>query len=196
MPLIVQPPWRLGTPPVQHGAILRHRLGWVRDPPPGQAPSTVGVVMYNPAGEGEAVYKTRADGQGPSVFIGILDGMTHRRVRGFLAPYTSIRVANLSPYRTTLTAECRCWERAQTETRWRITDDQQEAIAWACEAPVVVCAWGGGAQVGMMAKTREMVYGLAEGRLWCWGETPDGDPLHPSPLGKVPAGAVLARFSP
>ena len=194
MPLIVPPPWSLGTPAVPHGATLRHRLEWVRDPSPGQAPSTVGVCMYNPAGEGEVVGATMVAGEirGPA----ILDGMTHRRIRGFLSSYTSIRVANLSPYRTTLTAECRRWERAQTETRWRITDDQREAIAWACEAPVVVCAWGGGAQVGMMAKMRELVYRLAEGRLWCWGETPDGDPLHPSPLGKVPAGAVLARFSP
>jgi hypothetical protein len=191
MPLIVPLPWRLGTTPVQHGAILRHRLEWVRDPSPGQAPSTVGVVMYNPAGEGEELLILGSPDQ-----VATMDGMTHRRVRGFLASYTSIRVANLSPYRTTLTAECRRWERAQTETRWRITDDQRDAIQWACEAPVVVCAWGGGAQVGMMAKTRKLVCGLAEGRLWCWGETPDGDPLHPSPLGRVPKGAVLARFSP
>lgn len=190
MPLIVPPPWRLGTLPVPHGAILRHRLEWVRDPEPEEAPSLVSVIMYNPAGEGEELPTWGMNGR-----HNILDGMTHRRARGFLSYYTSIRVANLSPYRSTKPRDAQKYEDVRFDCAG--PDHHQIAsIRWACRAPVVVCAWGAGRRPGWMGVSREMVYELARDRLWCWGETPAGDPLHPSPLGQVKNGAVLVRFSP
>lgn len=180
MPLIVPPPWTC-VADVQPADVLRFRLTWTRPVQAGESPAVIGVVMYNPAMEGSAL----PDGS-------TLDGATHRRVRALLAAYSEIRVANLSPVRTTKPDRARklCADLPMTEHRL----DQRHAIRWACEAPVVVAAWGAGARTERMAWSLELVREWARDRIWCWGTTPAGDPLHPSPLGRVPAGAELQPF--
>lgn len=181
MPLVVRPPWTC-TANVQPEDPLRFRLTWTRPVAEGERPAVAGVVMYNPALEGSTV----ADGS-------TLDGATHRRVRALLAAYTEIRVANLSPVRSTKPVEARRACKALVNRDVEL--QQADALGWVCKAPVVVAAWGSGALTPRMAWSRAVVKVLAYDRLWCWSTTPSGEPLHPSPLGRVPDGAELVRFT-
>lgn len=182
MAMTVPPPWTC-TADVKPEDPVRFRLAWTRPPAPGEAPSVVGVIMYNPALEGSRL----PDGS-------TLDGATHRRVRALLSAYTEIRVANLSPVRSTKPAEARKMDR-MLDGGLDLALQQGAALAWACEAPVVVVAWGAGDFTPRMRGSLDIVLQLAQGKLWCWGTTPGGDPLHPSPLGRVPDGAALDRWS-
>ncbi len=182
MPLIVPPPWNCSAG-VKPEDPVRFRLAWTRPPAPGEAPSVVGVIMYNPALEGLKL----PDGS-------TLDGATHRRVRALLAAYTEIRVANLSPVRSTKPVEARKADRTLPAEVWQ-PDQQDKALWWACEPKVVVAAWGAGDLTTRMRWSLEVAMGYARTRFWCWGTTPSGDPLHPSPLGRVPDGAMLDRWS-
>lgn len=181
MSLTVPPPW-FCVADVKPDDPLRFRLTWTRPPASGEAPSTVGVVMYNPAMEGSTL-------PGGST----LDGATHRRVRRLLAAYTEIRVANLSPIRGTKPVDAR---RACRDLPMPVgCSDQAEALIWACEPDVVVVGWGAGEHTARMRWSLDLVIEGARGKLWCWGTTPGGDPLHPSPLGRVPDGAELVRWT-
>lgn len=137
--------------------------------------------MFNPGLEGEV----QADGS-------VRDGATHRRVRALLAGATEILVANLSPVRSTKPVEARRACEALVDPD--LDQQQADALAWACSAPVVVAAWGAGPFTARMERSRAEVLRLATGRLWCWGTTREGHPLHPSPLGRVGAGAELVRW--
>lgn len=171
-------PWVAGST-VLVGSGVRFRMTWTRS-------STdlvqIGIVMFNPGLEGEAL----EDGS-------IRDGATHRRVRALLAGATEFRVANLSPVRTTKPVVARLACKALIDPD--VDQQQADALAWACEAPVVVAAWGAGPFTARMERSRAEVVRLARGRLWCWGTTREGHPLHPSPLGRVGAGAELVRWS-
>lgn len=180
MPLTVPAPWTCITD-VAATDPLRFRLAWKRIPAPDQPEIVVGVVMYNPAMEGS----TLPDGS-------TLDGATHRRVRALLSYATEIRVANLSPVRTTKPAVARQACKALTGAE---DQEQADALAWACKAPVVVAAWGASARTPRMAWSLSVVRMLARDRLWCWGTTPAGEPLHPSPLGRVRLEAKLVRYA-
>lgn len=192
MPLTVPAPWTC-TADVKPGSPLRFRLAWTR-PPADDPPRLIGVVMYNPAFEGE-VYGYNAKVQHGTVTRStpmVRDGATHRRVRSLLADATEIRVVNLSPVRTTKPVEARRACKALVDRDVEL--QQAHALAWACEAPTVVAAWGAGPFTARMERSRAEVLRLAQGRLWCWGTTQDGHPLHPSPLGRVGSDAELVRF--
>lgn len=192
MPITVPAPWTC-TADVKPGSPLRFRLAWTR-PPADDPPRLIGVVMYNPAFEGE-VYGYNVQVQHGTVTRStpmVRDGATHRRVRSMLCDATEIRVVNLSPVRTTKPAEARRACKALTGAE--VNREQADALAWACEAPAVVAAWGAGPFTERMDRSRAEVLRLAQGRLWCWGTTQEGHPLHPSPLGRVGAGAELVRF--
>lgn len=180
MPLTVPAPWTCITD-VAATDPLRFRLAWKRTPATDQPENIVGVVMYNPAMEGS----TLPDGS-------TLDGATHRRVRALLSHATEIRVANLSPVRTTKPDEARRACRGYPMPM--LCSEQVEALKWACEASVVVAAWGTGARTARMAWSLSVALEAAAGRLWCWGTTPAGEPLHPSPLGRVRLDAKLVRY--
>lgn len=181
MPLTVPAPWTCTTD-VTATDPLRFRLAWKRTPAPDQPEIIVGVVMYNPAMEGS----TLPDGS-------TLDGATHRRVRALLSHATEIRVANLSPVRTAKPDEARRACKALVDREVEL--QQADALAWACKAPVVVAAWGAGTRTPRMAWSLSVVGMLARDRLWCWGTTPAGEPLHPSPLGRVRLDAKLVRYA-
>lgn len=199
--MIVPSPWRMGTPAFPSDALLRFKLSWMRDVEADEAPRTVGVIMYNPANEGELL-----DGV-------IRDGATHRRVRGLLSNYTEIRVANLSPYRGTKPEQAYSWERlavsevgvgllgqgllARDLAGSALDAARLDALAWACGAPEVVVAWGAGRLSTAMEQARQHVLALAEGRMFCWGQTPAGAPYHPSPLNRIIApNTPLRPWSP
>lgn len=185
--MIVPSPWRMGTPAFPSDALLRFKLSWVRDVKAGEAPSTIGVIMYNPANEGELLDDV------------IRDGATHRRVRGLLSGYTEIRVANLSPFRGAKPGAAYTWERVIEETPGLLSqgllardldgrsleEARLEALAWACAAPEVVVAWGAGRLSTAMEQARQHVLALAKGRMFCWGQTPSSAPYHPSPLNRI-----------
>lgn len=192
MPLTVPAPWTC-TADVKPGSPLRFRLAWTR-PPADDQPRLISVVMYNPAFEGE-VYGYNVQVQHSAVTRStpmVRDGATHRRVRSLLCDATEIRVVNLSPIRTTKPVEARRACKALTGAE--VNREQADALVWACEAPAVVVAWGAGPFTARMERSRAEVLRLAYGRLWCWGTTQEGHPLHPSPLGRVGAGAELVRF--
>lgn len=192
MPLTVPAPWTC-TADVKPGSPLRFRLAWTR-PPADDPPRLISVVMYNPAFEGE-VYGYNVQVQHSAVTRStpmVRDGATHRRVRSLLCDATEIRVVNLSPVRTTKPVEARRACKALVDRDVEL--QQADALDWACKAPVVVAAWGSGALTPRMAWSLSVVQVLAYGRLWCWGTTQEGHPLHPSPLGRVGAGAELVRF--
>lgn len=178
MPLVVPEPWSCVC---DGDARVRHRLTWTRHPG-SSGVSIVGVVMYNPGWEGQRLPDGRT-----------LDGATHRRVRALLGDATEIRVANLSPVRETKPALAR---RACQARPWSgdLEPEQASALAWVCAAPLVVVGWGAGSLTPRMEASRGRVLDLCAGRLWCWGTTPAGHPLHPSPLGRVEADAALVRF--
>ncbi len=192
MPLTVPAPWTC-TADVKPGSPLRFRLAWTR-PPADDPPRLISVVMYNPAMEGQ-VYNYEAVTM-HGVVVGtapiVMDGATHRRVRSLLCDATEIRVVNLSPIRSTKPVEARRACKALTGAE--VDREQADALAWACEAPAVVAAWGAGPFTARMERSRAEVLRLAQGRMWCWGTTQEGHPLHPSPLGRVEAGAELVRF--
>jgi hypothetical protein len=191
----VPAPWRLGTPPVLEDALLRFKLSWVRD----GDPRVVGVIMYNPAREGEQLGD------------GIRDGATHRRVRHLLRDFTEIRVANLSPHRSTKPRETSSWESVIDKVPSLLSQgllardldgedlEQQRlsAIRWACEAPVVVVAWGAGYLWKTMKAARAEAIRAGYGRLFCWGATMAGEPWHPSPLNlRLTRDATLETWRP
>lgn len=177
--MLVPGPWQCHAT-VTEPDLTRFRLAWRRERAAGEPDQLVSVVMYNPAREGEPV-------QG-----GVRDGATHRRVRALLNWATEIRVVNLSPVRTTKPVLARSYDL----TVEYADQDQDEAIRWACEAPVVVVAWGAGARTPRMERCRRLVLDLAGERLHCWGLTGGGEPMHPSPLGRIPPGAPLVRYAP
>ena len=215
MPLTVPPPWRLGTPATPAEALLRFKLAWVRDVVT-EAPSIIGVIMYNGSSEGVDLGPRERFGlvNGYPVSAGsrlVSDGPTHRRVRKLLSAYTEIRVANLSPFRGAKPADAVRWEGSVAEVpgyleqgqlaldlAGRTLDDaRREALAWACSAPTVVVAWGAGRLPPAMAAARQHVLDLARGRMFCWGQTPAGCPYHPSPLNpNVTPATSLRPWSP
>lgn len=193
MPLTVPAPWTC-TADVKPGSPLRFRLAWTR-PPADDPPKLIGVVMYNPAFEGE-VYGYAATVQHGTVTRStpmVRDGATHRRVRSLLCDATEIRVVNLSPVRSTKPVEARRACKALVDREVEL--QQADALTWACKAPVVVAAWGAGARTPRMAWSLSVVEMLAGDKFWCWGTTPAGEPLHPSPLGRVRLDEKLVRYT-
>ena len=191
----VPAPWNLGTPAPKPGDPMRYRLSWVRDPQPAEAPMFSGVIMYNPAFEGE-VLGFRVTAENGTIIESvplIRDGATHRRVRSLLSDFTEIRVVNLSPIRGTRPKDARRADEL-TCSDPLIMDQQREAIRWACDADVVVAAWGGDPLTANMTAHRDYALHRCRDRLMCWGTTAKGAPLHPSPLGRIPKGATLKPY--
>lgn len=180
------------SPIVPAGAETRHRLCWTsRDEPR----TLIGVVMYNPSMEGEIVgHEVRAGAPKSSEPV-IRDGHTHRRVRALLTQEfgpVEIRVVNLSPVRATKPEAAR--EACRMLPLYASQAEEEAALRWACEGPVVVAAWGAGLRTSRMERSRSLVLDLAADRLWCWGTSSGGEPLHPSPLGQVAQDARLQRY--
>ena len=111
-----------------------------------------------------------------------------------LRDFTEIRVANLSPWRSSKPNEAKRLEFVKgVKAEWRM--EQQAALEWVAEAGVVVVAWGSEKLTPFMELSKHTLSEiLGDRKVFCWGFSASGDPLHPSPLGRVGKDARRVAF--
>lgn len=123
----------------------------------------------------------------PSTADAVKDDPTVRRIIQFSMGwgYERLVVVNLFPLRS---ADPKAlWTTAYSGeavvvNNWKHID---RAMA---ESPLIVAAWGSPNPPGRNVIVNElcMMAHQRRAKLWCLGETADGSPRHPSPLGRVP----------